>query len=409
MRRATWIGALCSGAAVVLGASIAGAQTWSSGQGPALDELFAIDKTGESGWLYGEEDLAGDGLGSFKQQEMSIDIRTAYASTNTARFWFRVYVSDTQSPGGNVAAYVFIDSDLSAATGGKADASNVDPKFTSDSSPGGYEYIFGVRGNATVLGVWEWQKQQNQWAPKQTQPAQVAAESGVFLDPIRVNEDNHGYLQGAVDLAVVGLTQACQANLYVRTSNETASLGVGDLEVGQIGSCVPKDANNNGVPDPIENNAGCTSDAQCPNGGVCVNGDCVFAKPCSGDADCAATESCIDSRCVAKPTGTTCTDNTPCGDLVCVSGQCTACSVGSTECGSGRVCGPDGRCVTGTPGGGGTSGGGDGGIALEPGEEIQGGACACSTPSGRRSALAWLLLSLPLLSLRRRRRAASAR
>src|SRR5688572_22496664 len=58
------------------------AQPWALGrQGPGLRELFAIDQTGETGWLYGQEDLAGDGLATFRQQEQSIDIRTAYAAS----------------------------------------------------------------------------------------------------------------------------------------------------------------------------------------------------------------------------------------------------------------------------------------------------------------------------------------
>src|SRR5688572_269876 len=90
-------------------AGYAQAQTWPLGrQGPGLRELFAIDRTGESGWLYGQEDLAGDGLATFRQQEQSIDIRTAYAASDDSAFFFRVYVSDTAPPGGNVSAYIFI-------------------------------------------------------------------------------------------------------------------------------------------------------------------------------------------------------------------------------------------------------------------------------------------------------------
>lgn len=391
-------------AAIVAIPTPASAQTWAGArQAPALTELFAIDATGETGWLYGQEDVAGDGVGSFKQQEQSIDIRTAYASTDAQRFWFRVYVSDTQTPGGNVSAYVFIDADKNASTGGSAAASAVDAKFTTDASPGGYEFIFGVRGNASVLGVWEWRTQQADWSSKQVNPTQATAEAGAFLDPVRLNGDQHGYLQGAVDLGVVGLTTTCTANLYVRTTNETASLGAGDLEVGQVGSCIPADGNNNGVPDPVEPTAGCTTDAQCANGGLCVNGKCIFAPACASDADCAATETCTAGRCVVKPTGTTCTDNAACSGLVCSGGQCVPCTPGGSECGAGSVCRPDGRCGSGA--GTGTGGAGGAGVELGPEDEIQGGACACSLP-GRATPLGWLSFALPLLLLSRRARRA---
>ncbi|GMV14052.1 MAG: hypothetical protein AMXMBFR56_22760 [Polyangiaceae bacterium] len=170
--------------------SVATAQTWTGGRtGPALGELFAIDKTGEPGWLYGAEDLAGDGLDSFKQQEMSIDIRTAYASTDAQRFWARVYVSDAASPGGNINAYVFIDSDKSASTGGSAAATDIDPKLTGDPSGGGYEFCLGVKGNQSI-SLWEWSG--SAWTPKNLTPPQSAAEAGAILDPIRLNGDVHG-------------------------------------------------------------------------------------------------------------------------------------------------------------------------------------------------------------------------
>jgi hypothetical protein len=53
---------------------------------PTLDEIVAVDKTGEPNWLYGFEDLVGDGE-TFAQQEQSIDIRTAYAAADNSRFW----------------------------------------------------------------------------------------------------------------------------------------------------------------------------------------------------------------------------------------------------------------------------------------------------------------------------------
>ena len=384
------------GAGLVVFPESAIAQTWAGArQGPSLRELFAIDRTGESGWLYGQEDLAGDGLQNFRQQEQSIDARTAYAASDENAFFFRVYVSDTAAPGGTVAAYVFIDSDQNRATGGTAAATAIDARFTADSSGGGYDFALGVRGNQSVIGLWQWQQAQSTWSPLQGPANRTAAEAGTFLDPIRINGDVHGYLQGRVVLAEVNLTPACLANLLVRTTNDTAALGAGDLEVGQVGRCAPADANGNRVPDVAEPPSGCSSDAQCPNGGVCVGGRCILAPACMSDADCNATERCDNGRCVARPTNTPCSSNAQCGGLVCSNGLCGPCAAG--QCGEGLVCGPDGRCIDAT---GGT------GPTLAPGEEVRGGACACSTPGA--SGLSSLLgLCLPLLlaarrSLRRR-------
>ncbi len=388
-------------AAVVIGtlSGRAHAQTWALGApGPGLRELFAIDQTGETGWLYGQEDLAGDGLTTFRQQEQSIDIRTAYAASDDNAFFFRIYVSDTAAPGGNVSAYIFIDSDQNRATGGTAAATAIDSRFTSDSSGGGYEFVLGVRGNQSVIGLWQWQQPQTGWTPRQTPANRTAAEAGAFVDPIRINGDTHGYLQGRVTLAEVNLTAACLANLFVRTTNETAALGAGDLEVGQVGRCAPADANANGVPDLVEPPPGCTTSAQCPNGGVCVNGRCILTPACTTDADCSPADRCDNGRCVARPTNTPCASNAECGGLVCVNGMCGPCTSGG-QCASGLVCGPDGRCTDG-------SGAGGSGPTRAPGVEVLGGACACSTPgAGSRSTL--LAASLPLLlfvrrSLRRR-------
>lgn len=379
-------------------AAPAAAQTWAGGRTtPGLGELFAVDKTGEPGWLYGQEDVAGDGIGTFKQQEQSIDIRTAYAATDLQRLWLRVYVSDSSAPGGNVTAYFFIDSDNNASTGGSAAATSIDAKFTEDSSPGGYEYALGVRGNASVTGLWQWQTPQNQWTKAQLNPNDASAESGTDLDPIRLDGDTHGYLQGAVNLSSVNVTQACNAQLYVRSVNDVAALGAGDLEVGQVGSCVPSDANNNGVPDPLQPPGGCTSNAQCPGGGVCVGGKCVIAQPCIKPADCPTNQTCTqDGRCVPKPSGS-CTTNAECGDLICTGGQCVACTTGGNQCGAGQTCAPTGHCVTasGGTGGAGAGGAGDGGVALDPGEAVKGGACACSVPGRRGSGP--LALGLALL------------
>jgi hypothetical protein len=389
-------------AALLLVAPAALAQSWAGSRStPSLTELFAVDTTGENGWLYGQEDLAGDGS-SFQVPEQSIDIRTAYASTDAQDFWVRSYVSATQAPGADVSLYVFIDADAQSGTGGPAVAANIDPDFTADPSAGGYEWVVGLRGDESVVGLWEWDG--TAWTTASFTPQQIAAEAAVDLDPIRIGANDHGYIQGRIELALVGLTEPCNANLYVRSSNEAGAGGPGDLEVGQVGGCVPADANNDDIPDPLEPNGGCTSDDQCPGDGVCVNGACVIAAPCVDDTDCAANHQCTpDGRCVPVPSGT-CTTNDECTELVCSGGQCVACTLGGSECGAGRRCAPNGRCVADTPGAGGSAG--STGIEPAEGQEVQGGACVCTAASGSSpGALALLLVPLALALRRLRRRA----
>ncbi len=377
------------------------AQTWVGGRsGPALTEIFAIDATGEPAWLYGAEDVAGDGIDVFKQQEQSIDIRTAYAATDAQRFWVRVYVSDANAAGGNVTGYVFIDADRNAGTGGPAAAPEIDAKLAPSSVAGGYEYVVGIRGNASIGGVWQWNGGASQYQTKNVNPSQASAETGSVLDPILINTPAHGYLQANINLGEVGLTEQCTANLYVRTVNETAALGAGDLEVGQVGPCVPADGDSDGVPDLTVPKSGCTSDAQCPNGGVCVSGKCVLAVPCAVDGDCPAGRTCQAGRCVFVPSGN-CTTNSECNGLWCNSGQCAACTM-DDQCGAGRRCGPDGRCISAS--GGGTGGAG---VTLDPEDEIQGGACTCGTAPARGAGGLLLLLSPLLFALRRRSRRAA--
>lgn len=402
-----------SALAGLLAPRTAAAQTWVGMRTtPRLTEAVAIDATGEQSWLYGAEDVLGDGLETFMQQEQSIDVRTAYATVDAQRFWARVYVSDPNGVGGNVSVYVFIDADRSTMTGGSAQATDIDPRFVTDSSPGGYEYVIGIRGNASISQIWTWTMPQGTWVGSSPQPNQAAAEAGQDIDPILLNEPQHGYLQATVDLGLVGLTFTCDANLYFRSASDNAMLGEGDLDVGVVAPCVPADANGDDIPDIVVPPSGCTTDAECPNGGICQEGGCVLAVPCVTDADCQADEQCtMDGRCVPRPTGVMCTTNAECGDLVCVGGECVACTPGGSECDAGQVCAPTGHCVVDTgpgsgTGGGGTGGAGGDGLGLEPGEEIRGGACACRTApmsAGGGASVALAAGGLGL-ALRRRRR-----
>jgi uncharacterized protein (TIGR03382 family) len=137
---------------------------------------------------------------------------------------------------------------------------------------------------------------------------------------------------------------------------------------------------------------GCTTDDQCPAGGICVSGECILATPCVADTDCQPDEQCSpDNRCLARPTGM-CEDSADCGDLACLMGTCSACTADTD-------CQPDGRCIADT-------GGVGGGYSLAPGEEVQGGACTCetagSTSSGWPAALLMGMAGCAMV-LRRRR------
>ena len=360
----------------------AAAQTWVDGRTtPALLEIISIDKTGEPGWLYGAEDVLGDTLESFKQQEQSIDIRTAYAAADMNRFWARIYVSEQNAVGGNVTIFVFLDVDQSAATGGSAAAPEIDPKFTSDASPGGYDYVFGVRGNASITEIWKWDSAQMAYVGAVPPAAQALAESGQDVDPIQINLEAHGYLQGMIDLALLGLTPECKANIYVRSINAAAALGTGDLEVGQVAPCIPADANNDNIPDIVVPVSDCTEDAQCPGDGICVDGTCIFPAPCLADTDCKPDEECApEGHCLPKPTGP-CASSVECGDLVCRGGLCSPCDPDLKECAVGQRCAPTGHCVKDDS----VSSGSGGFPPLATGEGVQGGAFNCAvSPEGSR-------------------------
>lgn len=168
---------LALAAASPLLASTASAQTWiGTRKTPALTEIVSIDRTGEAGWIYGQEDVAGDGIGTFKQPEQAIDLRTVYAVTDATRFWARAYVAEPNAVDTNVKVFVFLDTDRNKATGGPANAPEIDAKLLKDPTQGGYEYVLEIHGNNTVGAVWAWTMAQNKFTATMPQPAQIAAE-----------------------------------------------------------------------------------------------------------------------------------------------------------------------------------------------------------------------------------------
>ena len=391
LRSAILAGILAAGASAV--ATSAQAATWLTPRTtPRLTELVAVDKTGEANWIYGQEDVSGDGLGVFAAPEQSIDLRTAYAATDATRFWVRVYVSEANAVPATTTVYVFIDADKNPATGGKTSSVDLSPSFTADTSPGGYEYVIGLLGNGTVSNVWQWRTVP---APQYTvvtvpTPADAVGEIGHDLDAIRIGNAQHAYVQGAVTLGLVGLTPPCDANLYVRSANPS---GASDLDMSFATSCVPVDANGDKVPDILVPPPGCTTDAQCPQGGVCQNGTCALAPPCVTDASCANGFVCsADGRCVPKG-GAACTTNAQCNGLVCVNKACVACTQGGTECGAGARCAANGTCV-----------GSTGTTPLSPTAQVEGGAFNCGVTSGSGDGFALVAMGSLMLLLRVRRR-----
>lgn len=387
-------------------------QTWAGGETtPSVLDIAAVDETGEMGWVFGAEDLAGDGLDTFAQQEQSIDVRTAYATADADLFWVRAYVSNDGAPGGNMSLYVFVDEDQSRATGGSAIAPEIDPRFDTDPTSGGYDYVVSVGGNEMIMGVYEFDAAQGEFINLADPETLAVPEVGVDLDPIIIGGGDHGYLQVGVDLSAIGLTMSCDAGLFIRSLNDTGSLGTGDLEVGGRTTCGPQDENDNRIPDTVEPILECSSDSQCPGDGICIDGSCVIPFFCRSDADCDGDDECDpDGVCRAAPPGDeACSDNSDCDGLICsTDGVCESCTADS-QCDDGFRCGPAGYCVDGSDATDPTGGDGDGDTTsgdpedvLEPGDEIQGGAFKCSTSFGsadsRRGVYALLLLMVAMIS-----------
>lgn len=392
----SWFRSVLGGALVLASTTPVVAQTWEPPRSrPVLLEIGTVDATGEDGWLYGAEDVAGDGLDRFQPPERTIDFRSVYAAAGAERLWLRSYVSATSAPG-DVRLFVFIDSDRNRATGGSADAPDLDERFDSDPTDGGYEYVVAVRGDGSVEGLWSWSEDDEVYEPLDAED--VLAEVGTDVDPLRVGPAQRGYVQLVVPLASVGLTEACTAHLFVRSVQEgSEELGPGDLDVGEPLECVPRAASGQEPPPVVVPPPGCSEDEQCPAGGLCVDGRCVLPPLCREDADCAEDETCDEGVCVFDSSTTTCSDDAACGDLVCTGGTCAACT-SDASCGAGRRCAATGRCVDGgsAPG----DGGGDGDLGeLAEGEKIQGGAFTCHWAPGAASIGGWGALGLVLSGL----------
>jgi len=270
-------------ASVVFQARTASAQTWAGTRTtPSLGELVAVDQTGEPRWLFGAEDVAGDGPATFNDAEQAADLRSGYAATDAERLWLRVYVSADTAPE-ELQAFVFIDVDRDATTGGPGSAPEIDAALDPSTAPGGYEFVLGFNGES-FLGAWSWTQPPGRFQPLgDLAPLEAVTEAGVDLDPLRLNGPSNGYVQAALNFAPIQLSVGCEANLLFRSASGTLR----DRDLGRVGPCRPGDANDNDVADVAEPNAQCDTDDQCPAGGSCVNDRCELppGEPATTAAD----------------------------------------------------------------------------------------------------------------------------
>jgi len=268
------------GATSLLLALPASAATWTEDRTtPAVSELVAVDQTGEAGWLFGAEDIASDGANTFGDAEQAADVRSAYAATHGQRLWLRMYVSARTAPTA-LKAFVFVDADNDTRTGGGARAPEIDASLDADGSPGGYDYALAWTGTQ-LIGAWRWQPPAgggggngntgSYQAPTDLEPLHFQTELGTDLDPLRLNAQQNGYVQLAIDLEPIHLGVRCEAQLLFRSISGTLR----DRDVGSAGPCIPGDDNDNGVADLAEPESSCTSDEQCPVRGTCSDGKCV--------------------------------------------------------------------------------------------------------------------------------------
>jgi hypothetical protein len=372
----------------------ASAQTWSSPRGrPALWQIVAIDRTGEPGFPYGREDIAGDGLTTFDAGEAGTDLRSVYADGTAERLWLRSYVALEGGPPNTARFFFFIDSDARPDTGGPARGEVLEPALRKDPTDGGYERVVVVRGDATMLGVWEWSAPANAWLALAVAEDAVRVEFGRARDPLAIGAVERGYVQVSVAADVARLDASCVGHFFVRTWNAGMRPTAFGDDVREEAACRPA---ADALGDPVVlRSYTCEADAQCPASGRCREGVCLFAYDCTANEDCRNGERCTANQCV-RIVDRTCSSAAECDGLACEATQCVACSESGTRaCAAGLQCSPNGACVAANdfeP---------TGGAQID---NIQGGAFHCT--AGRRAdgAGGWALLSVMLGLLGRRMR-----
>lgn len=406
--------AVASGLLALTAAGSAEAQTWSAMRTtPALFHIIAVDRTGETLWPYGREDVAGDGLGTFQADEREADLRSIYADVENDHLLLRAYVSAESAPSMRTVAFFFIDADDRATTGGPAFQDAL-WRLAADPTPGGYERAVAVRGDGALVGTYRWDADEEAWVETQEPAPRVRFEAGLDVDPLRFGADERGYFQVSLHHEISGLNASCAGNIFVRTHHEVEDgRSFGDDTLELFACRAPTDPYGDPVvlrPDR------CDKDDDCPADGVCREGVCLFAYACTDHIHCRARERCQGNICVREVSGS-CDEDADCDGLVCEGGACVACAeTGARACEGELVCSPNGSCLDPddfTPGPG---NGGNGGGAGEDESYVgrtQGGAFRCSaggpndTP-GTRSL--WLVaLGMAALGFRIKRSRGAAR
>ncbi len=267
----------------LLAAIPAVAQTWAAErERPAARELVAVDRTGEPAWIFGSEDIAGDGAGSFGAPEQAIDLRSAYAAVQGSRLWLRVYVSAETEPEA-LQVITFIDADRNAASGGSSQAPEIDPELSEELARGGYEVAIALANGDELSGAWRWSDSADQFEPiDDLEPLEAVTEEGVDRDPLDLGLARKAYRQIELDLSALEVGAGCDADLAFWASDGDELI---DRELGVVGPCVPQDENANGVADVAETDVMCGEDSQCPAGGVCRNMRCVPPEVVLGDGE----------------------------------------------------------------------------------------------------------------------------
>jgi len=364
-------------------ASQASAQSWSSARArPALWQIVAVDRTGEPGFPYGREDVAGDGLVSFDPGEAGTDLRSVYADATADRLWLRTYVASTGEPTASARFFFFIDSDARASSGGDARGEPLEPGLRNDPTRGGYERAIVVRGDGTMLGVWEWSAPTKAWVNLPVVEGAVRVERGRASDPLGIGAPERGYVQVSVAADISRLDASCVGNFFVRSWN--AGMRADDFgdEVREQAACRQP---NDTLGDPVVlRSYRCSADAECPASGRCRDGVCLFGYACGGGEDCRSGERCSGNQCV-RVVDRTCNTYADCDGLVCEATQCAACSEsGARACAGGLVCSPSGACVD-----------ADDYVPAGGLDNIQGGAFNCAAGgTGGASCALWSLLGV---------------
>lgn len=250
----------------------ASAQTWLAGAtSPALRDLVSVDRTGEPNWIFGSEDVAGDGVQTFGPAERALDVRSAYADLEGRRLALRAYVSSDAVPP-ELRLYAFVDVDQNAESGGSAGAPEIDPALDAAAGRTGYELVIGVLQAPDTSNVWRWEDSSDSYEPVEVlDQLELSIEAGTDRDPLDIGEPPNGYLQVSLDPRPLGIPGTCAVELLFRSSNDS---GAGDADIGERGPCRPVDADANGVADVAEAVTSCESDEQCPADGSCVAGQC---------------------------------------------------------------------------------------------------------------------------------------